>query len=85
MIHCNVDAIAMKLFSGLGTNRRLRSFLTCSTLGLAIAGLTPLALTQPVSPSNHPSNSQLADPKIEARVDRLLRQMTLEEKMGQLV
>ena len=33
----------------------------------------------------HPSNAQLADPKIEARVDRLLRQMTLEEKIGQLV
>jgi len=32
-----------------------------------------------------PSNAQLADPKIEARVDALLRQMTLEEKIGQLV
>ena len=32
-----------------------------------------------------PSNAQLADPTIEARVDRLLRQMTLEEKIGQLV
>jgi beta-glucosidase len=32
-----------------------------------------------------PSNSQLADPKIEARVDALLRQMTLEEKLGPLV
>ena len=30
-------------------------------------------------------NAQLADPKIEARVDALLRQMTLEEKVGQLV
>jgi len=33
----------------------------------------------------HPSNAQLADPDIEARVDRLLIQMTLEEKIGQLV
>ncbi len=33
----------------------------------------------------HPSNAQLADPKIETRVDRLLQQMTLEEKIGQLV
>jgi beta-glucosidase len=32
----------------------------------------------------HP-NGQLADPKIEARVNQLLRQMTLEEKIGQLV
>jgi len=35
--------------------------------------------------SKHPSNAQLADPKIEARVERLLRQMTLDEKIGQLV
>ncbi len=33
----------------------------------------------------HPSNTQLADPQIEARVERLLGQMTLEEKIGQLV
>jgi len=33
----------------------------------------------------HPSNPQLADPKIEARVNALLRQMTLDEKIGQLV
>jgi beta-glucosidase len=32
----------------------------------------------------HP-NAQLADPKIEARVNALLQQMTLEEKVGQLV
>jgi beta-glucosidase len=31
------------------------------------------------------SNAQLADPHIEARVDGLLRQMTLDEKIGQLV
>jgi len=35
--------------------------------------------------AQQPSNSQLADPKIEARVNALLRQMTLEEKLGQLV
>jgi len=32
-----------------------------------------------------PSNRQLADPAIEKRVDALLKQMTLEEKLGQLV
>jgi beta-glucosidase len=32
-----------------------------------------------------PSNAQLADPAIERRVDALLKQMTLEEKLGQLV
>ena len=31
------------------------------------------------------SNAQLSDPKIEARVEKLLRQMTLDEKIGQLV
>jgi len=32
-----------------------------------------------------PSNAQLVDPKIERRVEALLRQMTLVEKIGQLV
>ena len=32
-----------------------------------------------------PSNAQLASPEIEKRVDALLGQMTLEEKLGQLV
>lgn len=32
-----------------------------------------------------PSNAQLASPAIERRVDALLKQMTLEEKLGQLV
>ena len=36
--------------------------------------------------SHHaPSNSQLASPAIEKRVDALLKRMTLEEKLGQLV
>jgi beta-glucosidase len=37
----------------------------------------PASVTRP--------NAQLADPKIEARVTALLKQMTLEEKIGQLV
>ncbi len=32
-----------------------------------------------------PSNSQLASPAVEKRVEALLKQMTLEEKLGQLV
>jgi beta-glucosidase len=32
-----------------------------------------------------PANAQLASPKIEKRVEALLRQMTIEEKLGQLV
>lgn len=37
------------------------------------------------SRSGRPSNPQLATPEIEQRVDALLKQMTLEEKLGQLV
>ena len=33
----------------------------------------------------HVSNTQLADPQLNAKVDALLRKMTLEEKIGQLV
>jgi beta-glucosidase len=94
---CNVDTFIMKLPSGLATNPRLRTFFICSTLGLAIAGFAPHVVAQQAAqaatpPITHqvnqltqPSNAQLAEPKIEARVDRLLRQMTLEEKIGQLV
>src|ERR1700721_4462035 len=32
-----------------------------------------------------PSNTQLASPQIERKVDALLKQMTLDEKIGQLV
>jgi len=39
----------------------------------------------PVQQSAAPSNAQLASPQIERRVDDLLKQMTLEEKLGQLV
>ena len=35
--------------------------------------------------TSYPSNAQLASPAIEARVEHLLSQMTLEEKIGQLV
>ena len=57
------------------------------------AGCEPRAAAQASTPApaqhpvkvTHPSNAQLADANIEARVDRLLRQMTLEEKIGQLV
>jgi beta-glucosidase len=45
-----------------------------------------LSFTSGFAPAQqaHP-NAQLADPKIEARIDALLQQMTLEEKVGQLV
>jgi beta-glucosidase len=79
--------------ASLWRNSRRRSILTGATLCLALAGLLPYAAAQAAalaSPHNanrveRPSNAQLADPKIEARVEHLLRQMTLEEKIGQLV
>ncbi len=65
----------------------------CCALCLAAALNQPFAAAQASpAPSAHSSkqaglapNPQLADPNLEARVDRLLRQMTLEEKIGQLV
>ena len=45
----------------------------------------PFALPAPPEGAAQPSNSQLAAPEIESRVNALLAQMTLEEKLGQLV
>jgi beta-glucosidase len=68
-----------------------------TALTIAVAGFTthacgqgPASAANPagqvnVARSKHPSNAQLADPKIEARVEGLLRKMTLDEKIGQLV
>lgn len=41
--------------------------------------------SEPYAPAAPHANSQLASPEIERRVDALLKQMTLEEKLGQLV
>ncbi len=54
--------------------------------GFGILASSALVLAQTHrQPAHPPSNAQLADPKIEARVDKLLKQMTLDEKIGQLV
>ena len=79
--------------SGIRANLCLGAILSCAFVWLVTAGCEPNAAAQAAKPvSTHhpnraayPSNAQLADPNIEARVDRLLRQMTLEEKIGQLV
>jgi beta-glucosidase len=81
------------LASALTTNSRFRSALACAALCVATAGLSPSATSQAAAPAPpphatqlaHPSNAQLANPALEARVNRLLRQMTLDEKIGQLV
>lgn len=90
---CNLDVpLASKPWRP--TSFRSRAVRVCCGLALAAAGCAPFALSQQAAPSaspavaqaaRKPSNAQLASPAIEARVDRLLRQMTLEEKIGQLV
>ncbi len=54
-------------------------------IGSAQTGLPYAGVTQYEQQAAGPSNSQLASPAIEAKVDALLKQMTLEEKIGQLV
>jgi beta-glucosidase len=69
----------------------VRGILACSVLAAALAPFCASQAAQPIAEhmqtakSTRSSNAQLADPKIEERVDKLLRQMTLEEKIGQLV
>jgi len=71
-----------------------RLILAALTLCLAAAGSGQFATAQAPAPAtqparqasqSHDSNAQLADPKIEARVEKLLGQMTLDEKIGQLM
>jgi beta-glucosidase len=55
----------------------------CWRRGFSAAVLSLIAL--PITWAQAPSNAQLADPAIEQRANDLLHQMTLEEKIGQLV
>jgi beta-glucosidase len=91
---CNADDLGTKLLRRFSPCTCVRSVLTWIALGVGLGTVIPVCAAQEVASlqSNghaiervHRSNAQLADPKIEARVDRLLRQMTLEEKIGQLV
>jgi beta-glucosidase len=56
-------------------------FATAFLVGAQARAQVALALPHATAPSN----TQLASPEIERRVDALLKQMTLEEKVGQLV
>lgn len=51
----------------------------------AVLGIICVLFSAVVAAQIPPSNTQLASPEIQRRVDALLRQMTLEEKLGQLV
>jgi beta-glucosidase len=68
---------------------RLVPFLLVGALGFINLLFTPLACTQDASPYQGfrglPVRSNLVDPAIETKVEALLKQMTLEEKVGQLV
>lgn len=68
----------------------LRIWVVVGMLGVLCAaapGQNAMPYAAPaVAPAHHPpSNRALVDPTIEKKVDALLRQMTLEEKLGQLV
>jgi len=58
--------------------RAARRPFECIVIALLV---TVFAAAQPA----HVSNAQLADPQLNTRVDALLKKMTLEEKIGQLV
>jgi beta-glucosidase len=57
----------------------------CAPLAALGQNERPSALPAPLEGKVQPSNPQLAWPAIESRVDALLGQMALEEKLGQLV
>ena len=71
-------------------NSSVRSMLVVAAICVATAGLEAIGLAQTEQPAParhasapvHPSNPQLVSPQIEARVEQLLHQMTLEEKIG---
>src|SRR3982750_2902937 len=64
----------------------LRSALALIMAGLCFARSLPRAEAEaPRRQAVKPSNMQLVDPNTERRVNDLLRRMTLEEKVGQLI
>jgi beta-glucosidase len=80
----------LRQFETLGQKKRICAIIVlnlaafiflCSTSALGLFG------QEQVNSSHHAaaSNAQLASPAIEKRVEALLKQMTLEEKLGQLV
>ena len=74
-----------KLFATLCGPLVLGTGIALLQQGSAQTGLPYAVVTQPEHTAERPSNAQLASPAIEAKVDALLKQMTLEEKIGQLV
>jgi beta-glucosidase len=91
--HCQSNDFVKKLNAGRRTSASFHGILACAVLCLIAAGCEPRVAAQGTTSASakhsvkvtRPSNAQLADANIHARVDRLLHQMTLEEKIGQLV
>src|SRR3954453_7626016 len=63
---------------GLRTAFLFFLLLTCASLGAQVYSTANV-------PSRLPSGSGIYDPQLNAKVEALLRKMTLEEKVGQLV
>lgn len=74
--------MVLKAFQSLSPAKRARFVALIASL----ASVAVMAAAQGVEQKTAlPSNPQLTSPAIERRVNELLRQMTLEEKIGQLV
>jgi beta-glucosidase len=90
---CQANDRGPKSSAGCWVRLRVRSIFIAAAFVLAMAGLGECAAAQTgqatahrqPAKAAHPSSAELASPQIEARVEKLLRQMTLEEKIGQLV
>lgn len=97
-LHSFAQSIVLEPTAVGGINQLLGSFMNPlrpipSSISVALwhCGLLVVLLSLTLVPTSwsqsaaSPSNAQLASPAIEHRVDELLKQMTVEEKIGQLV
>ena len=78
----------LKQIDALHHRKRVGSTSVSILAAIVFTGLTPALSGQEHADSQQRasvSNMQLASPEIEKRVDALLKQMTLDEKLGQLV
>src|SRR4051812_7408830 len=79
---------SLRGFPNIWTANSSRPFWLTLMFVLLSTSAMPGALAQSKGRSSGsvaPSNKQLASPEIELKVDALLKKMTLDEKLGQLV
>jgi beta-glucosidase len=72
-------------FPGAYFSSRIGCFWLLVSLLLLNTSAAPAAFGQSSGRTAAPSNQQLASPEIERKVDALLKKMSLDEKLGQLV